>query len=342
MIGYFATYDFNYKNIKYEIGKTYSIETDDIKKHGFKFFKELSNLSLYIKDNFSNCATIDTALRIKIIEFDVLGDVVLSEKNNMYFTNKLKVIREVPLNEHQLFTLEKDDNGNYTYLNFYGNEVWQTFDKDTTTTHYKPLNDAEQWITLKNGNMIYLKNKFFDEIYEIWSAYDDNGNIIYSKDSDGLEHWYEYNELNKIKYHKTNNGFEIWYTYDDKGNEIHNENNMNDYTDYTYDENNNLIHYKLSSGFEIWYTYDNKGNLTYTKDSSGYEITKEYDDNSNLIHFSNGKYEYFKKYEDNKLVYEKYINKYSQEKISEFIYKDNTIYYICNNHLEYKLTIEEL
>jgi YD repeat-containing protein len=59
---------------------------------------------------------------------------------------------------------------------------------------------------------------------------DDRGNIIYMKEADGYEHWYEYNARNKWIYHKTSSGYEEWNEYDER--------------------NNKRIYIKNSSGFE--------------------------------------------------------------------------------------------
>ncbi len=44
--------------------------------------------------------------------------------------------------------------------------------------------------------------------------YDNRGNIIYHKFSNGLEFWYGYDENNNHIYFKSSNGYEYWYKYD--------------------------------------------------------------------------------------------------------------------------------
>ena len=41
----------------------------------------------------------------------------------------------------------------------------------------------------EQGNEIHFK---YSDGYEGWSEYDEKGNLILSKDSDGFETWYEY------------------------------------------------------------------------------------------------------------------------------------------------------
>ncbi len=76
--------------------------------------------------------------------------------------------------------------------------------------------------------------------------YDNRGNLIYIKYSDGDEYWYEYDENSRLIYSKSSNGNECRYKYD---------------------ENNNLIYYKNSDGYERW--------LKYNKNNRRIEITKQ-------------------------------------------------------------------
>ena len=82
--------------------------------------------------------------------------------------------------------------------------------------------------------------------------YDENGNIIYQKFSNGLEAWYEYDENGEDIHYKDSNGFEYWKEYDKQGNLIHIKDSENHEKWYEYDENGKEIHYKNSNGFERW------------------------------------------------------------------------------------------
>jgi len=68
---------------------------------------------------------------------------------------------------------------------------------------------------------------------------DKNGNIIYHKNSDGFEYWYEFDSNNNLIHSKNSDGFEYWYEFD---------------------SNNNCIHYKDSDGDECWREYDSNNN----------------------------------------------------------------------------------
>ncbi len=47
--------------------------------------------------------------------------------------------------------------------------------------------------------------------------YDNNGNLIYNKDSDGFEEWQEYDDKGQIIHHKDSEGFAFWKEYHDNG-----------------------------------------------------------------------------------------------------------------------------
>ena len=66
--------------------------------------------------------------------------------------------------------------------------------------------------------------------------YDEKGNLIYHKDHNGREIWW--NEKGDIIHRKYSDGFEEWREYDERG---------------------DITHYKNSDGREEW--YDGEGNI---------------------------------------------------------------------------------
>lgn len=58
-------------------------------------------------------------------------------------------------------------------------------------------------------------------VCEEWKEYDDHGNKIHYKDTNGLEQWWEYNEYGKCIHYNDTNNFEKWYEYDEYGNEVY-------------------------------------------------------------------------------------------------------------------------
>ena len=66
-----------------------------------------------------------------------------------------------------------------------------------------------------NNNLIHSKEKCG---FEAWYEYDDRGNQIYVKDSDGIEHWREFYNSGKLKSeHYKDSKEEYWYEYDENG-----------------------------------------------------------------------------------------------------------------------------
>ena len=62
----------------------------------------------------------------------------------------------------------------------------------------------------QNGNEIHYKNS---NGYEEWYEYDQNWNEIHYKDSDGIEYWKDYDDKGRLIYYKTSNGYEEFYEY---------------------------------------------------------------------------------------------------------------------------------
>ena len=67
--------------------------------------------------------------------------------------------------------------------------------------------------------------------------YDDRGNLVYIRYSDGHEQWYKYDRDNNQIHCKTSNGYESWQEYD---------------------KNNNEIYFKNTIGEEYWFKYEEK------------------------------------------------------------------------------------
>ena len=78
------------------------------------------------------------------------------------------------------------------------------------------------------------------------------------------------NSQNEIVYHKNSNGYETWYDYDDNGKLIHAKDSDGYETWQEYDVNGNMIHYKESNGH-----YKDSNGIEEWYDSEGNFITKE-------------------------------------------------------------------
>ena len=71
------------------------------------------------------------------------------------------------------------------------------------------------------------------------SEYDNNGNLIHSKDIYSKEEWNEYDNNGNLIHSKYSNGREVWYEYDSNGNQIHYKDNDGEeyWHEYTYWKN---------------------------------------------------------------------------------------------------------
>ena len=100
------------------------------------------------------------------------------------------------------------------------------------------------------------------EVYSI-SEYDNNGNLIHSKNSDFVECWKEYDSNGNLIHSKYSYSCEEWSEYDSNGNLIHYKNSDGKEEWNEYDSNGNLIHFKNSNGKERWceYTYWKNGKV---------------------------------------------------------------------------------
>jgi YD repeat-containing protein len=108
-----------------------------------------------------------------------------------------------------------------------------------------------------------------------------------------------------------------------------------------YDERNNCVHVKHSNGYEEWNEYDKRNNCIHERYSSGREFWKKYDKKNNLIHYKDSfGYEKWNEYDERgNLIHEKYSN--GDEKWNEYDERGNLISYKDNNHIQWRITIED-
>lgn len=89
--------DWTCRGFQYEVGKTYEINEKPILcEKGFHFCTELKNCFNYYPFCF---------LKIKIAEVEALGDC--DKNGEKYCTNKIKIIREIPINNLELVVEHK-------------------------------------------------------------------------------------------------------------------------------------------------------------------------------------------------------------------------------------------
>ena len=159
-------------------------------------------------------------------------------------------------------------------------QIYMTGEKGIEVATYKPKEIKEYD---DKGNVIHSKDS---DGYEYWNEYNDEGDMIHCKNSNGYEYWYEYDDNGNMIYSKSSEGFGHWNEYADKGKVIHSKhsNGFVFWCEDWYDDKGNLIHYKNSDGYEEWKEYDDKGNIIHSKNSDGYERWYEYDYKGNVIH----------------------------------------------------------
>ena len=174
---YKATNNMKCIDFRYEVDKTYSINSMKICDHGFHYCinpKNTLNYYSYNKD-------------FMLLEIEVLGKVITEHDKSV--TDKFKVLRVIPKEEYKkLLDIEYDDKGNMIYQkDSYGKEYHWKYDDKGNRIYYKDSNGNEyHWKYDEKGNKIYEKNSYGREYH--WKyEYDDKGNLIYKKDSNGKE-----------------------------------------------------------------------------------------------------------------------------------------------------------
>ena len=219
MKAYKATYDFNCKDLTFEIGKTYSFDGKlIICRQGLHFCKNPNDLLRYYPYQ-SN---------LKILEIEVQGDII--DKKDKSVTNRLKVTRKISFNEwNDLFDQYEftKKNNKLEIKRKYSSDYWKkwTYDDKGNEIYFETSDGIwRKSIYDEKGNKI----KKID-LYCYWEkfTYDDKGNEIYFEDSDG--YWEK-------------------FTYDNKGNEIYFEDSFGYWSKFGYDENENLINFQNSNG----------------------------------------------------------------------------------------------
>lgn len=150
-----------------------------------------------------------------------------------------------------------------------------------------------------------MENKTIEaeEINEPQTQYDDNGNVSYIKDPDGVETWFTRNEAGKLLTVKNSNGYFLERELDEYGNCIHQKgsdgyeywvtclpdgipcsfkDNEGFEESYTYNDAGDILRYENSQGEWEDFTYNDRGQVTSAKCQDGFESHNEYDDEGNV------------------------------------------------------------
>lgn len=123
-------------------------------------------------------------------------------------------------------------------------------------------------------------------IIVLTELYDKKGNIIFSKNIDGYEQSWKYNENNLLSEYSDSDGYNASYKYTEITHRV-----LECISSYgekfiiKYDERGNEIyHHDTSIDYKIWKEYDAKNRVIMCRDSDGYTSIHEYDHNGNNVY----------------------------------------------------------
>jgi hypothetical protein len=297
MKAYIISFKLRYHNITLEIGKTYTVDQINVESGHFIVWEKMQKA-------FDHRDVFYTDFSDDVIEIEVLGNVKKSD-HIYYYTDKFKVLRIVPPDEHKFFELDKNSNLiRYQKSNGY----WEEFDYDLNNncinqissdgvfikqkydfnsnriyfehscgnTETSIYNSSNKLIRRESKNETYYTSGIWDERWDEWE-YDSNNNPVYYKNSDG--HW------NKKKYDDNNNVIRgdysdgHWYIdeYNSDGKISKYEHSNGDWTRWFYNEHGDKIRLEKSDGFWITYDYDDKKRMIKEENSTGFFMKWEYD-----------------------------------------------------------------
>jgi len=118
----------------------------------------------------------------------------------------------------------------------------------------------------------------------------------------------KYDESGKLIYWRNSDGTEFWY--DEFGNCIRKLLPLGSEIKYIYDQSGNCIYKHYSSGTERWRIFDEADNIAYYRDTNGNESWSECDEFGNCIHIRHacGEEKWFRYDRGNPFLY-RYKNK---------------------------------
>lgn len=151
----------------------------------------------------------------------------------------------------------------------------EKIDTSRGVTVYEANPLCEEWCEYDDHKSVSLKREIScngkEKIIQYTNSYDNDGNLIQWKNSEGDEMNFD---KNGVLIHSKISGHEYWHnsTKDYKDSEIWSD----------YDKNGNEIHWKRDDGLEQWNDYDKDNNLIHDKDNEGNEYWYEYEFDGNI------------------------------------------------------------
>lgn len=104
--------------------------------------------------------------------------------------------------------------------------------------------------------------------------------------NDIMEDIPKFDEMGRVIYHESPEGYWRKIGYDDMGNETYFEDH-NGWSKREYDRSGNLINKESDDGSWMEWRYDKKGNIIFYQNSDGWWEKQEWDKNGNLIYKEN-------------------------------------------------------
>ena len=210
---------------------------------------------IFLKENVNEDEYDDTHVKIR----DSNGKIISIEDSK----GRLVYKKYVGGREEKI---KYDDKGNILYhKHFNGTEEEFKYDDDGRTIYYK-YPDGTQYFTDRTTNTdttIFPSGK--KDIKKFNGGDEDKiANLIYHKDTEGTERFWEYDDKgNKLSY-RDSNGTKHEWKYDDKGNIIYKDDEFGS-DRYLYDKrgNRHLMESKGRNGGVLYCRYDDEGNSKY-------------------------------------------------------------------------------
>ena len=140
--------------LRYEVGQTYKMDAKpECSEHGFHFFMELIDCIISSEGNLEN----------KYVEVEALGDVDSKKGEVRYSTNKIRIVREIPLAE--LFELLELTNTGKNCMGLGNSGDWN--EDDCNSGSWNDCSYSNGCFNTETPK-IFLFNKLSDWTYEDW------------------------------------------------------------------------------------------------------------------------------------------------------------------------------
>lgn len=123
----------------------------------------------------------------------------------------------------------------------------------------------------EQGRIIYSKRTEGMNSIEQWRTYSKKGRSMKSKRSDGVEFTVSYDKDGNQTKISSSHGYEAWTKYDKNGNKTQFFDTKGNKEYSNYDKMGNRIYYANANHKEEWWKYDGRGNVTHYVNSLEYE-----------------------------------------------------------------------